>query len=140
MQRQKKLLKTFALVCSEMHTSPSRFFLQRYDNGASNVLQKQRDPRGSATRRFHDRCHLPRKLRSSVTLTNLLRYTRQRNSVTGTATRFAFRFYPLGDQLRLTHFLAAGWFFATRIQRSSSYVFYRNHCPLLFARLSPPFS
>lgn len=46
-------------------------------------------------RRFHDRCHLPGKLRSSVTLTNLLRYTRQRNSVTGTATRSAFRFDSL---------------------------------------------
>lgn len=33
---------------------------------------------------LYDRCHLPRELQPSVTLTNLLRYTRQRNSVTAT--------------------------------------------------------
>lgn len=86
--------------------------------------------RGSATRQVHDRCHLPRKLRSSVTLTNLLRYTRQRNSVTGTATRSAFRFSTLSDQLRLTHFPATG-----SSRRSSTNVFYRNHVLLYSASL-----
>lgn len=59
------------------------------------MFEKSRRKR-DASRRFHDRCHLPRKLRPSVTLTNLLRYTRQRNSVTGTATplRSANFVYP----------------------------------------------
>lgn len=81
-------------ICPVIKTTVATAIQQ---NGGDFTRTETRGGRGGSTVRWlHDRCHLPRKLRSSVTLTNLLRYTRQRSSVTGTAGRFAFRFHPRG--------------------------------------------
>lgn len=57
-------------------------------------------------RSLHDRRHLLRELEPSVTLSNLLRYTRQRNSVTGTAMRPYMLPFPTGYvTIRLIHFV-----------------------------------
>jgi len=63
---------------------------------------------------LYDRRHLLRELQSSVTLSNLLRYTRQRNSVTGTALRPEYLLSLRLRYHRLIHFAGILFFEITK--------------------------
>lgn len=85
-----KIKRRFEGTIKKMRRDKSRFVELLY----SGAIERTTEEYGGITSALanvagalcslHDRHHLPRELQLSVTLTNPLRYKRQRNSVTGT--------------------------------------------------------